>query len=110
MSIENKGGEADSLIAASSPVFGRIELHTHEMNDGVMQMREVEALEAPAGDTLALEPGGNHLMLFEPGELPDSLEIPVTLQFEKAGEVLVFLAGEKIGSKKKQGVSGHNHN
>lgn len=113
LSIDNKGGDADRLIGASSPAYGRIELHTHEMNDGVMQMREVEGIDAAAGETIALEPGGLHLMMFEPGDLPESLEIPVTLTFEKAGDVNLFLIGEKIGAKKSGGHSGHgtgNHN
>lgn len=53
----------------------------------MMGMREIEALDIPAGDTVSLEPGGHHLMLLEladdlvPG---DSFEL--VLDFAEAGE------------------------
>lgn len=111
MTIHNKGA-ADRLIAAQSPAFGRIELHTHKMVDGVMSMREIEAIELPANGETSLEPGGLHLMFFNPTDaFPESLLIPVTLTFEQAGEVDVTLMGERIGRKNKQshGHAGHGH-
>ncbi len=86
--IGNAGAEADRLIGAASPAFGRIELHLSEMSDGVMSMRRVEAIEAPAGGSVALEPGGYHLMLFEAERVfaPEE-SFPLTLEFERAGTV-----------------------
>ena len=55
-----------------------------------MTMRQVDAIAVPAGGEAALEPGGDHLMLFG---LADGLEpgsrFPLTLLFEKAGPVTV---------------------
>jgi len=57
---------------------------------GTMAMHPVDAVEVPAGKTVMLEPGGFHVMLFD---LPKALKagdtIPVTLTFEKAGEIKV---------------------
>ena len=41
-----------------------IQIHMTEMTNGVMSMKEVEGgIEIPAGGTIQLEPGGNHVML-----------------------------------------------
>jgi periplasmic copper chaperone A len=90
--IDNPGA-ADRLIGASSPMVGSIELHTHTMADGMMQMRKVDGFDLPTGGTLTLASGGDHLMLFgvKP-ELASAETIPVTLTFEKAGAVEVSFA------------------
>lgn len=54
------------ISAASASGFGRVELHSMSMDDGVMRMRRLDFLEVPAGGELVLKPGGLHLMLFEP--------------------------------------------
>lgn len=58
--------------------------------DAMMGMRPIESLELPAGEEVSLEPGGYHIMLFElKAPIADGDTIPVTLTFEKAGEVTV---------------------
>ncbi|MGV8855903.1 MAG: copper chaperone PCu(A)C [Devosia sp.] len=87
--IENTGTEPDRLISASSPAAGDVQIHEMAMQGDVMKMRELpDGLEIPAGQTVALTPGGFHLMFmglkqaFVEGET-----VPVTLVFEKAGTV-----------------------
>jgi len=84
--IRNTGDTADKLIAASSPATSSIELHTHREVDGMKRMEKVDGVDAPAGAVIVFQPGGLHLMMF--GFAPTGEEIPVTLTFEKAGEVL----------------------
>ena len=99
--ITNSGTEADRLIAASSPAAKKVELHEMAVTDGVMVMREKEGgIEVPAGETVALQPGGLHIMfmgLNAPFE--EGTEVPVKLTFEKAGDVEIKLAVEKMGAK-----------
>ncbi|MEO5735225.1 MAG: copper chaperone PCu(A)C [Rubrivivax sp.] len=87
--VSFKGGtSADRLVAASSPVAKAVELHTMEMDGSVMRMRQVQGIDVPAGATVALKPGGNHLMfmgLKQPLKAGD--KVPLTLRFENAGEV-----------------------
>lgn len=77
MQIYNAGSEDVRLVAADSAVAKRTELHTHTNDNGVMRMREVLAIEIPAGDTVMLKPGGLHVMFMgvdtplNPGELVD---------------------------------------
>ena len=66
MTLHNTGDQAISLTAARSPQFGRVEIHTMSMDDGVMRMRRLDRLVIDPGATVRLEPGGLHLMLFEP--------------------------------------------
>jgi len=99
--ITNNGSKDDRLIAASSDVAGKVELHEMAVTDGVMTMREKEnGIEIPAGETVALQPGGLHIMFmglnqsFEEGTM-----VPVVLTFEKAGDVAVELSVAKMGAK-----------
>lgn len=53
------------LVGVESPVAGKAELHYMRMDDGVMRMRKVEAIDLPGGATVSLKPGGYHVMLFD---------------------------------------------
>jgi len=81
---------ADRLVAASAPVSKTVELHTMQMDGDVMRMREVPAIELPAGRTVELKPGGLHVMFIGLAQpLQVGASFPLTLRFEKAGEVKV---------------------
>lgn len=90
MMVQNHGDSDDRLIGAASPAAKMVQLHTHlEDANGVMKMMHVEeGFELPAGGEVVLKRGGHHVMFmglndpFEQGEM-----IPLTLIFEKAGEV-----------------------
>lgn len=91
LTITSKG-EADRLVGFTSPACNRPELHTHIHDNGVMRMRQVEAIEVPAGGTVKLEPGSLHLMCIDlVGQLKEGEAIEATLNFEKAGEIMVKL-------------------
>jgi len=51
------------LVAASSPAARELQLHEMTMDNDVMRMRQVPAIDLPAGKTVALSPGGFHVML-----------------------------------------------
>lgn len=93
LSITNNGAEADRLVTASSPIAGKVEIHSMEMSGNIMKMRPVEGgLEIPPGAAVTLEPGGEHLMFMQvesPFREGDS--VPLTLEFEKAGKVEIML-------------------
>lgn len=76
----------DRLVAVSSPEAARGEIHEMKTEDGVMRMRELtDGLPLPAGETVHLRPGGDHLMLFgltRPLVAGDTISL--TLTFEKA--------------------------
>jgi len=87
MTIRNAGA-ADKLVGASSPAAGKVELHVHVNDNGVMRMREVPGYDVPAKGSFELKPGGAHLMFMDlKAPFKEGTKVPVTLKFEKAGEV-----------------------
>ena len=84
------GAAADKLVAASAGVSRTVELHSMVMEGDVMRMREIGTIDVPAGKTVELKPGGLHVMfigIHKPLKVGDSF--PLSLRFEKAGEVKV---------------------
>jgi periplasmic copper chaperone A len=85
-------GDADRLVSASAAVAERVELHTMAMEGDVMRMRQLDALDLPAGQTVKLAPGGQHLMLIGlKAPLTLGMRFPLELRFEKAGPVTVMV-------------------
>lgn len=97
MKITNTNGMSDRLISVSSPFAVRNEVHEMKMDGDVMKMREIETgLEIPAAGAVVLEPGGYHLMFMDLQEQIIADErYPLTLSFEKAGDIVVFMTAKK---------------
>lgn len=105
MKIENTGSTPDKLIGASTPAAASVQLHSMAMEGEVMRMREVPAIELPPGKTVELAPGQFHMMLMglkAPLKADDKL--PLTLKFEKAGDVEV-----EVSVQPAQGVRAASH-
>ncbi|MEP6875044.1 MAG: copper chaperone PCu(A)C [Burkholderiales bacterium] len=101
LKLVNAGAD-DRLVSASSEVAAAVELHLMAMKGDVMQMRQVDAIDVKAGQTVELKPGGYHLMLMGlKAPLKAGSSFPVTLKFEKAGEVTVNVKVEAAGAVMK---------
>ncbi|HJU21741.1 MAG TPA: copper chaperone PCu(A)C [Casimicrobiaceae bacterium] len=86
--IHNGGASADRLVHVASPVAKSAEVHSMTMDGNVMRMRAVPALDIPAGASVALRPGGYHVMLMGLAHpLIRGASVPLTLTFEKAGTI-----------------------
>ncbi len=82
MRIHNPDNAANALVAASSSAAGRVELHDHELVDGVARMRQLAQIPLPAGEQVKLAPGGLHLMLLNLKQpLAAGQNIELRLQF-----------------------------
>lgn len=71
------------LVSASSPLTPNVEVHEMAMQDNVMKMRQVPAIELPAGKVVELKPGSYHVMLMnlqKPVSVGDTVSL--TLSFE----------------------------
>jgi len=87
LTIRNAGA-ADRLVSASSPAAERVETHVTIREGDISRMREVKGYDVPAKGTLELKPGGAHLMLVNiKAPFNEGTTVPLTLKFEKAGEV-----------------------
>lgn len=97
MTLVNTGKEADRLVGASGEVSAAVELHTHLMEDGVMKMRPIKAIEVNPGEPAVLRPGGLHVMLIGLKKpLVGGQTFPLRLRFEKAGEIPVEVTVRKM--------------
>jgi copper(I)-binding protein len=107
-----KGGR---LVSASSPVAGVVEIHEMAMEGTTMKMRALpNGLDLPAGKTVALKPGGLHVMLMDlkqPLKAGDT--VPLTLVVEgadKQRETLQLQVPVKaLGAAPAMGHDGHKH-
>lgn len=88
--ITNTGSVDDALIGIATPVAGMPMLHETVVTDGVASMPHAMSVPVPAGQTVALAPGGYHGMLMGlTTTLKEGEGFPVTLTFRDAGEVTV---------------------
>lgn len=75
------------LVGVSTPVAGRAELHEMAMENNTMRMRQVDAIDLPAGQAVNLASGGLHLMFFDLKQpLKEGETVPVTLVVEDAAK------------------------
>jgi len=99
LTITNRGPAPDRLLGGRAPGVKTVTLHSMSMSGGVMRMRALpQGLEIPAGRTVTLGPGADHLMLegltraFRSGE-----SVPVLLKFSRAAEVKVAFRVSESG-------------
>ncbi|WP_353385943.1 copper chaperone PCu(A)C [Halopseudomonas sabulinigri] len=92
LSITNHGERGDTLLGADTPIAGKVEMHEHLHQDGLMKMQQVVDLPITAGERLTFQPGGYHLMLFNLAQPLNAGEhFPLTLHFAEAGDVEVVV-------------------
>jgi copper(I)-binding protein len=78
--LEIRSSRDAKIIAVKSPVAASAEIHSMSNDGGVMRMRHLDSLPLPAGETVELKSGGNHIMLLEiKRQLKPGDHVPVTL-------------------------------
>ena len=97
--IANTGPEADRLVSAHCPLAERTEIHGIKVMGADIKMRPLAGgLAIPPDYTTTLKPRGYHLLLRGlRTPLRSGVLLPVTLVFEKAGEVAVELVAREPG-------------
>ncbi|HEY9097697.1 MAG TPA: copper chaperone PCu(A)C [Thiobacillus sp.] len=96
------------LLSVSSPVVPQVEVHEMKMDGDVMRMRALKSVVLPKGQTVALEPGGVHLMLLnlkKPIAAGDI--IPLTLVVESGGKKQTVEV--KAEARDRDGGMQHHH-
>jgi copper(I)-binding protein len=91
-------GAADRLTGATSPVAATAGLHESFTDNGIAKMRDVAGLAVQPGKPVTLAPGGYHIMLTglkQPLKQGDTF--PVTLSFERAGQITATVTVQKAG-------------
>ena len=99
------GTKGDRLVGVKTPRASMVQIHVTVDSNGVAGMREVDGIDVPAGRTVALAPGGTHLMLMGlDGPLVAGQDLPLTLEFEHAGRIEVVA---KVRSADDPGPGAH---
>jgi hypothetical protein len=82
--LKNEGKKERHLIAASSALSPRVELHTHTHEDGVMKMRHMkDGVTIKPGETVQFKPAGKHVMLLGmKGKFKDGGSYKIQLEFK----------------------------
>lgn len=96
------------LVGVTSPAAPRAEIHEMKMDGDVMRMRELKALDLPRGKTVALEPGGYHIMLLKlktPIAAGDA--VPLKLVVESGGRRQTIEV--KAEARSMTGDTSHHH-
>jgi len=95
----NTGMEEDKLVGATTDLADKIEIHGETKENGITKMTMLAAIDLEPNQPVTLEPGGMHLMvvgLKQP--LKEGDMFPLTLKFEKAGEIKVEAKIAAIGA------------
>jgi periplasmic copper chaperone A len=108
MTLTNKSGTADRLTGASSDVADKLQIHEMKVENGVMQMHEIPGgLPIPAGGSVVLKPGSYHVMLIGLKKpLTAGEKIPLTLTFEKVGNISVTVPVQPMNATQDKGSMG----
>ena len=91
---------ADTLIGVKvdPSVAAMAQMHETVMDNGAMNMQEVNSVDLPAGSAVEFTPGGYHVMFMDlKTPLQQGRSVKGTLVFEKAGTVEVEYAVEAMG-------------
>ncbi len=111
--LRNPGTIDSTLVAVTSPQFGRVEIHEMTMIDGVMKMRAIDEIKVEAGASVRLEPGGLHLMLYDPVAplaSGDSIEVKLTLACDSTYPATLSVAEHAPAHNEASGADdNHTH-
>ena len=104
--IRNTGDAPLALSILRGDVAKKIEIHSMEMENGVMKMKPLDYIMIPSGGTISLKPGGSHVMmtgLVRP--LVEGESFPLTLVFDTGLEMKITIPIGPVGA-----MSAHSHN
>ena len=72
ITLSNNTTETITITRVTSPEFKSVEMHESILEDGISRMYALDEVTIPAGQNVAFEPGGKHLMLMNPTSDADS--------------------------------------
>jgi copper(I)-binding protein len=108
--LSNMSKSDVKVVDVIADVANRAEFHTHKMDGEIMRMRHVENINVPAGGSVTLQPGGNHVMLMGlKRKLKEGESFPLTVVFENGGKQQVTVKVGKIGAAGPMGTMKHSH-
>ena len=64
--LKNDSSDPIELVSVETEDADRVQIHTHQMNNGMMRMVQLDSLSVEPGEQAKFERGGLHLMVFSP--------------------------------------------
>jgi periplasmic copper chaperone A len=78
-----------ALVKVDTPAAKRAEIHSMEMKESVMVMREVETVALPENTHISFAPGGYHIMLMDLKQpLKAGEKVPLKLSIKRGTETI----------------------
>ena len=108
MAINNTSDIDQRVTGMESPDFRSAEIHRTVVEDGVAKMLPVSGLDVAAGDSVSLEPGGLHVMLFDP-QRPLREGDTATLVVLSASGTAITVQAPVVRQTGDDGGHGHSH-
>lgn len=96
VSLHISSHKAARLVAASSPAAEKVEIHLMQHENGMMMMREVDALDLAANEEIVLG-SGSHLMLVglkQPLKAGGKLALALTVEYADQRREIVKVNAE----------------
>jgi copper(I)-binding protein len=88
VTVHNTGKITDTLLRASTPAGTSTSLHRDVTSGGTEGMVPLRSIPIPAGKTVTMKPGGEHLMIEHPkAGLKRGGQLELTLVFAHAGRL-----------------------
>ena len=113
VTLVNNGDQPDRLIGASTPAAARAAIHTHLVQDSIVRMRPVGAIDIAPGEPTVFEPGGLHIMLTGlKRPLEEGTLFSLVLEFEDAGQVEILVIVQEAAAMEPEEAptsGGHKH-
>lgn len=107
MEIRNNGKKQQVLTGVSSPAFGQVGIHRSVIHGNMAHMEHLKELAIPPDASVALQPGGLHLMLMDAKKtLKAGDQVPMTLIFGDGEKIAVTAT---VRSGKAEGTEDHQH-
>ena len=87
LKVENHSGDEEVLLGLDCADAAAVEMHEMFHEADMMKMRKMEQWAIPGHGSLALAPGGGHLMVLGlRRELKEGDTVQLTLHFKRAGD------------------------
>lgn len=90
LTIQNRTGQPDRLVSATTYMAATTEIYDTTEKNGIIESHTTFALEIPADKDVVLKPHKAFIALKDLKQpLKNGDKFPITLKFEKAGDVLL---------------------
>jgi len=100
MTLINTGTTSLRVKGGETPAAGRVTPMLTTKSDGRMGMKDTPFLEIPAGKKLVLQPGGDHLMIYElKAPLTAGEKVSFTLLVEPGGKLEIEIPAARTAPK-----------